>query len=73
MADLIDLKFGLWTRVGRRKHKFDHIHQLAPMCFHGIDDWTVRLQWRCGLMSNYFGELLLVRLKADAHFTVPRG
>jgi len=26
MAEPIDLPFGLWTRVGRRKHKFNHIH-----------------------------------------------
>jgi len=24
-AELIDLPFGLWTRVGRRKHKFSQI------------------------------------------------
>jgi len=32
MAELIDLSFGLWTRVGRRKHKFNRIRQVAPMC-----------------------------------------
>jgi len=31
----IDLSFGLWTRVGQRKHKFNHIRQVAPMCPHG--------------------------------------
>jgi len=35
MAELIDLPFGLWTRVGRRKHKFNHICKTAPMCPHG--------------------------------------
>jgi len=34
-AEAIDLPFGLWTRVGRRKHKFSRIHQVAPMCPHG--------------------------------------
>ena len=29
-AEPIDLLFGLWTRVGRRKHKFNC--QVAPMC-----------------------------------------
>jgi len=32
MAELIDLLFGLWTRVGQRKHKFNYIshgHQCA--------------------------------------------
>jgi len=28
-AELIDLLFGLWTRVGRRKHKFNRIRQVA--------------------------------------------
>ena len=28
----IDLPFWSWTRVGRRKHKFNHIRQVAPMC-----------------------------------------
>jgi len=30
-AEAIDLPYGLWTRVGRRKHKFNHICQVAPM------------------------------------------
>jgi len=25
----------LWTMVGRRKHKFNHIRQVTPMCPHG--------------------------------------
>ena len=32
MVEPIDLLFGLWTRVGRRKHKFNRIHQVAPVC-----------------------------------------
>ena len=31
-AEPIDLSFELWTLVGRRKHKFNRIRQLAPMC-----------------------------------------
>jgi len=31
-AEPINLSFGLWTRVGRRKHKFNRIRQVAPMC-----------------------------------------
>jgi len=34
-AEPIDLPFGLWTRVGRRKHKFNRIRQVASMCPHG--------------------------------------
>jgi len=39
MAEPIDLLFGLWTRVGRKKHKFNHIRQAAPMCPHGRTHW----------------------------------
>jgi len=42
MAEPIDLPFGLWTRVGRRKHKFSHIRQVAPMCPHGRAHWRHR-------------------------------
>ena len=35
MAEPIDLSFGLWTRVGRRKHKFNRIRQVSSMCPHG--------------------------------------
>ena len=39
MAESIDLPFGSWTRVGRRKHMFNNIHQVAPMCPHGRARW----------------------------------
>ena len=32
MAESIDLAFGLCTQVGRRKHKFSSIRQVAPIC-----------------------------------------
>jgi len=35
MAEPIDLQFGLWTRVGQRKHKFNRICQVAPVCLLG--------------------------------------
>jgi len=35
MVEPIDLPFGLWTRVGRRKHEFNRIRQVAPMYQHG--------------------------------------
>ena len=38
-AEPNDLPFGLWTRVGRRKHKFNHIRQMAPMCPHERAHW----------------------------------
>ena len=31
----LKMPFGLWTRVGRRKHEFSHDCQVAPMCPHG--------------------------------------
>ena len=42
----IELPFGLWTRVGQRKHKFNRIRQVAPMCLHGRHigaTWRIRL------------------------------
>ena len=30
-AESIDLPFGLWTRVGQRKHKSNRIRQVAPI------------------------------------------
>jgi len=35
MAELIDLSFGLWTLVGRRKQKLNRIRQVAPTCPRG--------------------------------------
>jgi len=32
MAEPIDLPFGLWIRVGERKHEFNCICQVAPIC-----------------------------------------
>jgi len=31
-AEMIDLPFGLWTQLGQRKHSFNRIRQVAPMC-----------------------------------------
>jgi len=38
-AEPIDLQFGLWTRVGRRKHKLNRMSQVMPMCPHGMAHW----------------------------------
>ena len=40
------LSFRLWTRVGRKKHKFNRIRQVAPMCPRGAyigTAWWIRL------------------------------
>jgi len=60
-AEPIDLPFGLWTPVDRRRRKLNHIRQVTPMCpqYH----WTVHVRRRCGLLSNYFESLLKVRKK----------
>jgi len=39
MAEPVHLPFGLWTQVGRRKHKFSHIRQVAPICPHWRTHW----------------------------------
>jgi len=39
-AETIDLTFGMWTRVGRRKHKFNRIRQVAPMCPYERAHWS---------------------------------
>jgi len=39
MAEPINLLFALWTRMGRRKHKFSRVCQIAPMCPCGWAHW----------------------------------
>jgi len=56
-AEPVDLPLHLWTQVGRRKHSFNRVRQVVPMCPCVEYDWTVCLQRRCGLMSNYFNHL----------------
>jgi len=66
MAEPIDLPFGLCTQLGRWKHKFNRIRQVAPICPQG---WYIGAVWRIQfnrpsaavirLMSNYFDHLLL--------------
>jgi len=38
-SEPIDLPLRLWTRVDRKKHKFNHIRQVAPVCPHGRAHW----------------------------------
>jgi len=63
-ADAIDLPFGLWTLVGRRKHSstvFARWRQCAVMGGNigapGEYNWTVCLLRWCDLTSNYFDRL----------------
>ena len=39
MAEPINFLFGLWTPVGRRKHKFNGIRKVAPICPHWRAHW----------------------------------
>jgi len=41
-AEPIEMPFGLWTQVGPRKHKFNHMCQLAPVCTSSI----IFARWR---------------------------
>jgi len=60
MAEPIDLPFGLWTRAGRRMHKFNRIRQVVPMCPHG--------RTNCRYLANtiepsvYGSDALIVKL-----------
>jgi len=68
VAALIDVPFGLWTRVGRKKHKFSRIRQVAPMCPYGRTYWrhlaNIIKPSICGgdaalcQLSDYFDHLL---------------
>jgi len=53
MAELIDLSFDLWTRVGWRKHKFNHIRQVVPV-------------WRNGSLGGHICSTWRIRLNAVA-------
>ena len=52
-------QFGLPTQMCRRKHKFNRICQVAPMC---PPMRALFLRRRCGLMSNYYDHLLSLDL-----------
>jgi len=56
------LAVGLWTRVDRRMHKFNRIHQVAPMCPHG--------RTRCCHLSNNIepDNILGVPLRGEAPY-----
>jgi len=55
-AEPLEMPFGLWTLVGRRRHEFNRIRLVAPMCPHGRAHW-----WHLA-NTNYFDHLLLLLL-----------
>jgi len=67
-AERVDLPFGLWTRAGRRKHRFNRIRQVAPTCPHRKHSgatWRIRLSRPSAAamrsyVKNYFDHLLLL-------------
>jgi len=48
MAEPIDVLFGLWTLVDRRKHKFNCVRQLAAMCPWCDLENTIEVSICCG-------------------------
>jgi len=71
MSEPIEMPFGFRTRMGPKNYVLDGVQgrchgnhfclsiygcTLAPP---GEYDWTVRVRRRCGLMSNYFDQLLI--------------
>jgi len=59
-AELIDLPFGLWNRVGRRKYKFHRIRQMVSMCPRHSAMSCAKTAMRSYV--KYFDHLSLVRI-----------
>ena len=52
MAGQIGLTFGLWTRLGRSKHKLNRIREAAPVCPHRKEHWRT-VHWSHEANTNY--------------------
>jgi len=67
MGEPIDLPFGLWSLVGRRKNNFICICQVAPLCPHGRADWRHLMNTiePCGLYVKLLGPLVTVAINLD--------
>ena len=64
MAEPIDFPSVMWTQVGRRKHKFKRIRQVAPVCTSSVVIVIVvfaRLRKRA-LMREHIGATWRIRL-----------
>jgi len=55
MAELIDLPFGLWTRVGQRKHEFSCICQVIIIIIIII------------INDNVYGAVIVTMVTARVH------
>ena len=62
MAEPIDLPFGLWIRVGRRKHKFNRICQYGARALTGGrigGTWRIQLSHPSAAAMRPYIKLLL--------------
>jgi len=67
-AGPVEMPFGLWTQVGRRKHKFNCVRHMASMCPHGSAPWlTIRLNRPCAAVMWPYVKLLLTTWFFLAH------
>jgi len=65
----------MWTLVGQRNHVSDGV-QILPWEWAVLEErggplqsigTTVHVRWQCGLLSNYFDQLLLLALTDDVN------
>jgi len=68
-AEPIDLSFGLWTRMGRRKHKFNRIRQVSPVCpMAELNDLPFGLKFKSWSWSGVFSKVSITRLAVYAAY-----
>jgi len=76
-AEPIEMPFGLWTRMDPRNQVLDggpqvprdvamatifvFLYMGCTLALPDEYDWTVRVRRRCGLMSNYFDHIIIIR------------
>jgi len=74
-AEPIDLSFGLWSRVGQAKHKFNRIRQVAPMCAISIvyvRNFNCIHLWRqCAHMGGDIGASWRIHLNRPSAAAMP--
>ena len=57
MAEPLEMLFGLWTRVGRRKHVLDGGARWCHLVI--IIDWTNRMWWQCAFFVKLLRALVI--------------
>ena len=68
MDELIKTSFGMWTRVGSRKHVLGG-EQLSTLSAPVEYNWTIHVRRRCSLISNYFNHLLKMKMVRYTQWT----